>query len=95
MGDGSIKTWDDITSPAPSHDVMYHNNKEKLRCFALHGLIISVSNSRRGGGRGKSGASLHHRGNGGSCLGNELSTEDLRAPPPHKPLLYLTLSRNK
>lgn len=53
MGDGSMKTWDDITSPAPSHDVMYHNNKEKLRCFALHGLIISVSNSRRGGRKGQ------------------------------------------
>lgn len=33
VGDGTMKTWDDITLPAPSHDVMYHN-KEKLRCFA-------------------------------------------------------------
>lgn len=53
VGDGSMKTWDDITSPAPSHDVMYHNNKEKLRCSASYGLIISVSNSRRVGRKGQ------------------------------------------
>lgn len=33
VGDGSMKTWDDITPTALSHDVMHHN-KEKLRCFA-------------------------------------------------------------
>lgn len=91
-GGGKLETWDDITSPAPSHDVMYHNNKEKAQVLRLHGPIISVCNSRREAGGGR--ALLHHRGNARSRLGNEPSTEDLPAQPP-PPLLYLKLSRNK